>query len=75
MVRIFIFGNALPNIYMHTLSCLYPRILALESEIFDYEGCNFTEKNMHAVDKGDGLSKDGAGRVAIYKVLNIFNDC
>ena len=34
---------------------------------FDFEGCNFTEKNMYAADKNDGLSKDGSGRVALYK--------
>lgn len=43
------------------------------SEIFDYEGCNFTEKNMHAADKSDGLSKDGAGRVALYKATNLIH--
>lgn len=26
---------------------------------------------MHAADKSDGLSKDGAGRVAIYKATNL----
>lgn len=56
---------------MHTTNCLFPRLLSFYSEIFDYEGCNFTEKNMHAADKSDGLSKDGAGRVAIYKATNL----
>jgi cytosolic carboxypeptidase protein 5 len=69
--RIFIFGNSLPNIYMHNLSCMFPRLVSFYSEIFDYEGCNFTEKNMHQADKSDGLSKDGAGRVALYKATNL----
>ena len=56
---------------MHTLNCLFPKLLSMNSEIFDYEGCNFTEKNMYAADRSDGLSKDGAGRVALYKATNI----
>ena len=50
---------------------MYPKLLTLYSEIFDYDGCNFTEKNMYAADKGDGLSKEGSGRVALYKATNI----
>jgi len=48
-------------------------LICLYSEIFDYDGCNFTEKNMYAADKGDGLSKEGSGRVAIYKATNIIH--
>ena len=47
--------------------CLFPRLVSLNSPYFEYEGCNFTEKNMYSKDKGDGLSKEGAGRVAIFK--------
>lgn len=68
---IFIFGNQLPNLHMHTQNCLIPKLLTLYSEIFDYDGCNFTEKNMYSADKGDGLSKEGSGRVALYKETNI----
>jgi hypothetical protein len=39
----------------------------LNNKDFDYYNCNFTEKNMYAKDKGDNLSKEGAGRVALYK--------
>ncbi|KAM3136319.1 Cytosolic carboxypeptidase-like protein 5 [Paramecium bursaria] len=68
---IFIYGNQLPTLSGHTQNCLYPKLLTLYSEIFDYDGCNFTEKNMYAADKGDGLSKEGSGRVALYKATNI----
>ena len=33
---------------------------------FDYDGSNFTQKNMRAKDKR-GLSKEGSGRVALFK--------
>ena len=48
-------------------TCLLPRLLSLNSEIFEYEACDFTTRNMYAKDKGDGLSKEGAGRVALSK--------
>lgn len=35
---------------------------------FQYEGSNFTEKNMYSKDKGDHISKQGSGRVAMYKM-------
>ena len=41
--------------------------MALNTSYFEYELCNFTEKNMYSKDKSDGLSKEGAGRVALYK--------
>ena len=50
-------------------TCLFPRLISLNSPYFEYESCNFTEKNMYCKDKGDGLSKEGAGRVALYKVF------
>ena len=47
--------------------CLFPKLLSYHSEYFDYESCNFSEKNMSSKDKGDELSKEGASRVAIFK--------
>ncbi len=39
----------------------------MNSEIFEYEGSNFTEKNMYCKDVHDHVSKEGAGRVALFK--------
>lgn len=41
--------------------------MALNTPFFEYELSNFTEKNMYSKDKSDGLSKEGSGRVALYK--------
>ena len=38
----------------------------MNSEIFEYEGSNFTEKNMYYKDINDHVSKEGAGRVALF---------
>lgn len=39
----------------------------MNSEIFEYEGSNFTEQNMYSKDINDHVSKEGAGRVALFK--------
>ena len=36
-----------------------------------FQACNFTEKNMYTKAKRDGLTKEGSGRVAIYKAIGI----
>lgn len=45
----------------------------MNSAHFDYGGCNFTEKNMYAKDKRDSHSKEGSGRVAMYKSIGIIH--
>jgi hypothetical protein len=39
----------------------------MNSQDFEYEGSNFTEKNMYCKDRADHVSKEGSGRVAIFK--------
>jgi len=38
---------------------------------FDFEGSLFTEKMMKIVDKKDNMSREGSGRVGIYKATKI----
>lgn len=52
---------------------LFPKLISLNSPHFDFMGCNFSEKNMYARDKRDGQSKEGSGRVAVYKALGIIH--
>ena len=62
----FIYGNALE--YQNQINThLFNRLISLNSRDFEYETCNFTEKNMYMADKSDGLSKEGSGRVSFYK--------
>ena len=71
----FIYGNHFESFEQQVTSNLYPRMIAANTCNFDYEECNFTEKLMKKKDKskkdqdGDSMSREGAGRVAIHKLL------
>lgn len=69
----FIYGNHLEDEDRQTENLLYPKLIALNSAHFDFDGCNFTQKNMYTKDKRDGMSKEGSGRVAIYKATGIIH--
>jgi cytosolic carboxypeptidase protein 5 len=61
----FVYGNYME--YSKEVECyLFAKLLSLNCINFDFEGSNFTEKNMRAKDKR-GLSKEGSGRVALFK--------
>ena len=47
---------------------LFPKLLSMNSKNFEYEGSNFTEKNMYCKDRADSISKEGAARVALFKI-------
>ena len=40
---------------------------------FDFVECSFSEKMMNCRDKKDGLSREGSGRVSIYKATQLPN--
>ncbi len=67
----FMYGNALENEEQQVENVLFTKLIAMNTAHFDFYGCNFTERNMYLKDKRDGLSKEGAGRVAVYKALGI----
>ncbi|KAM9778172.1 cytosolic carboxypeptidase-like protein 5 isoform 4-T5 [Syngnathus typhle] len=69
----FMYGNNLPTENQQVENMLYPRLIALNSPHFDFQGCNFSEKNMYARDKRDGQSKEGSGRVAVHKAIGILH--
>lgn len=67
----FVYANYLDNEDDYVRSILFPKLISLNSANFDFAACNFTEKNMYSKDKRDGMSKEGSGRVAIYKATGI----
>ncbi|KAM4680664.1 cytosolic carboxypeptidase-like protein 5 isoform 2-T2 [Amazona ochrocephala] len=69
----FMYGNSFSDENDQVENMLFPKLISLNSPYFDFMGCNFSEKNMYAKDKRDGQSKEGSGRVAIYKALGIIH--
>ena len=66
----FVYGNYL-EFKEQIETCLFAKLLALNCANFDFAGSNFTESNMRARDKRDNLSKEGSGRVALYKLTGL----
>lgn len=50
---------------------LFARLISLNSLNFDFQECNFSEKLMTVKDGGCGLSREGSGRVGIFKATNM----
>ena len=69
----FMYGNFFDDEDRHIDNLLFPKLISMNSGHFDFDGCNFTEKNMYTKDKRDGMSKQGSGRVAIYKATGILH--
>ncbi|XP_043365888.1 cytosolic carboxypeptidase-like protein 5 isoform X15 [Dermochelys coriacea] len=69
----FMYGNSFSEENTQVENMLFPKLISLNSAHFDFMGCNFSEKNMYARDKRDGQSKEGSGRVAIYKASGIIH--
>lgn len=60
------FGNALTGEAQLKNVC-FPKLVSLNSINFDYSECCFADKLMNCKDKKDGLSREGCGRVSLYK--------
>lgn len=68
---VFMYGNHLPNSNEAVECMLLPRLMSMNSHHFHFDACNFSERNMYLKGKRDGLSKEGSGRVAIYKAIGL----
>ncbi len=69
----FIYGNYFENEDTQIENMLFPKLISMNTAHFDFTGCNFTERNMYLKDKRDGLSKEGSGRVAVFKSIGIIH--
>lgn len=68
---VFMYGNHFSNVSEAAENMLFPRLLSLNSPHLDFDHCVFTERNMYAVDRREGTSKEGSGRVAVHKATAI----
>lgn len=68
---VFMYGNHLPNVPEAVDCMLLPRLMSMNCRHFHFDACNFSERNMYLKGKRDGLSKEGSGRVAIYKATGL----
>jgi len=66
----FLIGNNLPS-DKQIENLLYAKVLEMNSEFVDYKICNFSEKGMSARDAKSIYTKEGCGRVAMYRSINI----
>ena len=64
------FGNSLTG-ESQLKNMLLPKLIAMNSLNFDFVECSFSEKMMNCKDKKDGLSREGSGRVSIYKATDL----
>jgi hypothetical protein len=68
----FLYGNAL-DFVMQVESMLFAKVMSLNCINFEYDSCNFSKRQMNSRDKGEKLTKEGAGRVCIYKLCDIIH--
>ncbi|KAJ9473323.1 Cytosolic carboxypeptidase 6 [Diplonema papillatum] len=66
----FMYGNAFTG-EKHAETLLFPKLVSLNTDLFDFEGSSFTKKNMKAKSKTDGLSKKGTSRVALFEASGL----
>ena len=69
----FMYGNYFENEDTQVQNMMFAKLVSLNTAHFDFTSCNFTERNMTSKDRRDGMSKEGAGRVAMYKAIGIIH--
>ncbi|XP_054003401.1 cytosolic carboxypeptidase-like protein 5 isoform X1 [Hylaeus anthracinus] len=70
---VFMYGNYFEN-PEDTITCmLLPKLMSINNPNFHFTSCNFTERNMYIIDKRDGMSREGSGRVAVYKLTGLIH--
>ncbi|XP_076239196.1 cytosolic carboxypeptidase-like protein 5 isoform X2 [Calliopsis andreniformis] len=68
---VFMYGNYFDNADDTVTCMLLPKLMSINNPNFHFTSCNFTERNMYIIDKRDGMSREGSGRVAVYKLTGL----
>ncbi|XP_017769035.1 PREDICTED: cytosolic carboxypeptidase-like protein 5 [Nicrophorus vespilloides] len=68
---IFMYGNHFDDVDCNVKCMLLPKLMSINNHNFHFTACNFTERNMYLKDKRDGMSKEGSGRVAVFKLTGL----
>ncbi|KAL5292158.1 AGBL5 family protein [Megaselia abdita] len=68
---VFMYGNHFSNVSEAVECKLLPKLMSINSQHFHFDACNFSEKNMYKREKRDGMSKEGSGRVDIFKMAGL----
>lgn len=66
----FLFGNALQAEDL-VETRLFARLVHINSSFFEYSECDFSEKSMISKDPKDEHSKEGSGRVSVYRLTGL----
>lgn len=65
-------GGDYTRAYCQVENVLLAKIASINSPYFDFNACDFSERNMHAKDRNDpDATKEGSGRVALYRTTNL----
>ncbi|CAH8848849.1 unnamed protein product [Trichobilharzia szidati] len=67
----FLYGNWLDTEENMVDNVLYALLVGVNSIYFDFDSCNFTLRNMYQKDRKGNFTKEGAGRVALWKHLGL----
>jgi len=54
-------------------SQLFAKIVSMNCMNFEYSICNFSQKQMTQKDKNENRTKEGSGRVQVYRVANLIH--
>ncbi|CAH8619622.1 unnamed protein product [Dicrocoelium dendriticum] len=69
----FLYGNWLEREDDMLNNVLFAVLIGVNSGCFDFGGCNFSVRNMYQRDRKGNLTKEGSGRVAIWKHLGLIH--
>ena len=62
-IYFFFFFKALEDFVSMVETQLFPKLISLNTQHFDFDSCNFSEKQMAAIDRFEYRSKEGSARV------------